>query len=134
MHPLLVRLLSENPITKEIGCTLVIQRSLTFRMATVSPLWESVFLHRLCTVCLLFKEPAPQYVPFPLSDICRRALSKEVHVADRKQVNGVGANWNLIAVVCCSVSELDCCHTVHEMSCVWVAQGGDVFFHSIFLF
>lgn len=58
----------------------------------------------------------------------RRHRSNKADVAERKQVYGVGANRSLIAVVGCSVSELDCRHTVHEMNCVWVAQGAEVFF------
>ncbi len=79
-------------------------------------------------VCVQFTEPASQYVPYPLPDTHGRPLSNKVQAADRKQVNGVGANWYLIAVVGCSISELDCRHTVHEMNCAWEAQGAEVFF------
>lgn len=58
----------------------------------------------------------------------RRHRSNKADVAERKQVYEVDANRSLIAVVGCSVSDLDCRHTVHEMNCMWVAQGAEVFF------
>ena len=70
MPPLLVGLLKDNSITKEMECILVIQRCSTFRGGTVTALCASVLDHTLCIV----------------------------NAADRKQVNGVGADGDLIAV------------------------------------
>lgn len=47
--------------------------------------------------------------------------SDEALAVHRKQVNGVGTNWCLIAVVGCSAPELDRRHTVHELNCAWEA-------------
>lgn len=111
---------------KEIRWTSAIQRYLTFRMATVIPLYECVCLcvcvclHSLCSPLL------SMYLTWP--DIRGRPKSNKAQRADRKRVHGVGANWYLIAEVGFSISESDCRHTVHEMNCAWVAQRAEVFF------